>query len=84
MFYLEIGDGILERIQKTRLDYEVSCLNINPIGDDPNYSQLAAVGTWTDISVRILALPGLTLITKEQLEEKTIPRSVLLCAFEGV
>ncbi|CAE6137644.1 unnamed protein product [Arabidopsis arenosa] len=84
LVYLEIGDGKLTEVQHALLEYEVSCLDINPIGDNPNYSQLASVGMWTDISVRIFSLPELTLITKEQLGGEIIPRSVLLCAFEGI
>ncbi|ESQ55276.1 hypothetical protein EUTSA_v10024273mg [Eutrema salsugineum] len=84
LVYIEIGDGTLTEVKHVQLEYEVSCLDINPIGDNPNYSQLAAVGMWTDISVRIFLLPDLTLITKEQLGGEIIPRSVLLCAFEGI
>ncbi|CAI0545440.1 unnamed protein product [Linum tenue] len=64
--------------------YEISCLDINPIGDNLNHSQLAAVGMWTDISVRIFSLPDLNLVTKEHLGGEIIPRSVLLCSFEGI
>ncbi|CAA7054607.1 unnamed protein product [Microthlaspi erraticum] len=84
LVYLEIGDGTLTEVKHELLEYEVSCLDINPIGDNPNYSQLAAVGMWTDLSVRIFVLPELKLITKEHLGGEIIPRSVLLCAFEGI
>ncbi|KAK0579707.1 hypothetical protein LWI29_030159 [Acer saccharum] len=84
LVYLEIGDGTLTELKHAQLEYEISCLDINPIGDNPNYSQLAAVGMWTDISVRIFSLPDLNLITKENLGGEIIPRSVLLCAFEGI
>ncbi|XVF45973.1 hypothetical protein PTKIN_Ptkin02bG0250700 [Pterospermum kingtungense] len=84
LVYLEIGDGKLTEIKHAQLDYEISCLDINPIGENSNYSQLAAVGMWTDISVRIFSLPDLNLITKEQLGGEIIPRSVLLCSFEGI
>lgn len=84
LVYLEIGDGILQEVKHAQLEYEVSCLDINPIGENPNQSHLAAVGMWTDISVRIFSLPDLNLITKEHLGGEIIPRSVLLCAFEGV
>ncbi|KAF8391008.1 hypothetical protein HHK36_023308 [Tetracentron sinense] len=84
LVYLEIGDGVLTEVKHAQLEYEVSCLDINPIGENPNYSQLAAVGMWTDISVRVFSLPGLDLLTKEHLGGEIIPRSVLLCAFEGV
>lgn len=39
---------------------------------------------WTDISVKIFSLPDLNLITEEHLGGEIIPRSVLLCAFEGI
>ncbi|KAK9943023.1 hypothetical protein M0R45_008648 [Rubus argutus] len=47
-------------------------------------NQLAAVGRWTDISVQIYSLPDLNCITKEHLGGEIIPRSVLLCTFEGI
>uniref|UniRef100_A0A2N9H817 Cleavage/polyadenylation specificity factor A subunit N-terminal domain-containing protein n=1 Tax=Fagus sylvatica TaxID=28930 RepID=A0A2N9H817_FAGSY len=84
LVYLEIGDGVLTEVKHAQLEYEISCLDINPIGENPNYSQLAAVGMWTDISVRIFSLPDLNLITKEPLGGEIIPRSVLLCVFEGI
>ncbi|CAK7350159.1 unnamed protein product [Dovyalis caffra] len=84
LVYLEIGDGILTQEKHAQLECEISCLDINPIGENPNYSQLAAVGMWTDISVRIFSLPDLNLITKEPLGGEIIPRSVLLCSFEGI
>lgn len=84
LVYLEIGDGVLTEVKHAQLEYEISSLDINPIGQNPNYSQLAAVGMWTDISVRIFSLPDLNLITKENLGGEIIPRSVLLCSFEGV
>uniref|UniRef100_A0A2N9GAR2 DNA damage-binding protein 1 n=1 Tax=Fagus sylvatica TaxID=28930 RepID=A0A2N9GAR2_FAGSY len=84
LVYLEIGDGVLTEVKHAQLEYEISCLDINPIGENPYYSQLAAVGMWTDISVRIFSLPDLNLITKEPLGGEIIPRSVLLCVFEGI
>lgn len=74
----------MTEVKHAQLEYEISCLDINPIGENASYSQIAAVGMWTDISVRIFSLPDLNLITKEHLGGEIIPRSVLLCAFEGV
>ncbi|KAL4189515.1 hypothetical protein AMTRI_Chr08g165760 [Amborella trichopoda] len=84
LVYLEVGVGILTEVKHIQLEYEISCLDINPIGEDSKFSKLAAVGMWTDNSVRIFSLPGLDLIVKELLGGEIIPRSVLLCAFEGV
>jgi DNA damage-binding protein 1 len=71
-------------VKHIQLEYEVSCLDINPIGENSIQSSIAAVGMWTDISVRVFSLPGLELLKKESLGGEIIPRSVLLCAFEGV
>ncbi|WOL18645.1 DNA damage-binding protein 1 [Canna indica] len=84
LVYLEISDKKLVEVKHVQLEYEISCLDINPIGDNSNYSSLAAVGMWTDISVRIFSLPNLELLVKENLGGEIIPRSVLLCTFEGV
>ena len=82
--YIEIGEGTLQEVKHVQLEYEISCLDINPVGDNPKRSNLVAVGMWTDISVRIFSLPALTLITKENLGGEIIPRSVLFCSFDGV
>ncbi|XP_038978806.1 DNA damage-binding protein 1a [Phoenix dactylifera] len=84
LVYIEIGNDKLVETKHIQLDYEISCLDINPIGKNSHYSSLAAVGMWTDISVRIFSLPSLELLTKENLGGEIIPRSVLLCTFEGV
>lgn len=84
LVYIEIGRGLLMEMKHVQLEYEISCLDINPVGDDPDRSHLAAVGMWTDISVRIFSLPSLDLITKHSLGGEIIPRSVLFCAFEGI
>jgi DNA damage-binding protein 1 len=84
LVYIEIGEGRLEEVKHVQLEYEISCLDINPVGDNPERSNLVAVGMWTDISVRIFSLPALTLITKESLGGEIIPRSVLFCSFDGV
>lgn len=84
LVYLEIKDGKLVEVKHVLLEYEISCLDINPIGENPNYSTIAAVGMWTDISVRIFSLPNLEVLVKENLGGEIIPRSVLMCTFEGV
>ncbi|XP_073392348.1 DNA damage-binding protein 1 isoform X2 [Physcomitrium patens] len=84
LVYIEIGQGTLTGVAHSQLEYEISCLDINPVGENPERSNLVAVGMWTDISVRIFALPSLTLINKEMLGGEIIPRSVLFCSFDGL
>lgn len=83
LIYLEITNSKLVEVKHVELEHVISCLDINPIGENPQYSSLAAVGMWTDTSVRIFSLPGLELIRKENLGE-VVPRSVLLCTIEEV
>nr|CAB3464268.1 unnamed protein product [Digitaria exilis] len=84
LVYLEIRDAKLVEVKHAQLEHEISCLDLNPIGENPQYSSLAAVGMWTDISVKIFSLPDLELIRKENLGGEIVPRSVLLCTLEGV
>lgn len=83
LIYLEITNSKLVEVKHVELEHAISCLDINPIGENPQYSSLAAVGMWTDTSVRIFSLPGIELIRKENLGE-VVPRSVLLCTIEEV
>ncbi|KAM3349701.1 hypothetical protein ACQJBY_022539 [Aegilops geniculata] len=83
LIYLEITNSKLVEVKHVELDHAISCLDINPIGENLQYSSLAAVGMWTDTSVRIFSLPGIELIRKENLGE-VVPRSVLLCTIEEV
>ncbi|KAM0886112.1 hypothetical protein ACQ4PT_029885 [Festuca glaucescens] len=82
--YLEIRNAKLVEVKHAQLDHEVSCVDLNPVGENPQYSSLAAIGLWTDISVSIYSLPDLELIRKENLGGAIVPRSVLLCTLEGV
>ncbi|PNT71609.1 hypothetical protein BRADI_2g32134v3, partial [Brachypodium distachyon] len=82
LVYLQITSSKIVPLKHIQLEHEISCLDINPIGENPQYSSLAAVGMWTDISVRIFSLPGLKLIRKEHLGE-VVPRSILLCTIEA-
>lgn len=65
------------------MDYEIACLNISPLGKETK-SSLAAVGMWTDVSVRLVQVPSLQVVTTQPLGGEIIPRSVLLVTFEDV
>eukprot|EP00898_Chlorokybus_atmophyticus_P002114 jgi/Chlat1/2903/Chrsp2S04662 len=83
LVYFEVQEGSVMEVAQKKLEYEVSCLDISPLNDDSRAS-IAAVGMWTDISVRIVELPTLKLLSQEHLGGEIIPRSVLFCSFEGV
>eukprot|EP00271_Cylindrocystis_brebissonii_P010251 TRINITY_DN26392_c0_g1_i1.p1 TRINITY_DN26392_c0_g1~~TRINITY_DN26392_c0_g1_i1.p1 ORF type:complete len:1092 (+),score=241.19 TRINITY_DN26392_c0_g1_i1:211-3486(+) len=84
LFYFEIGAGALEEKQSVKLEFEVACLDVSPLEEGEERAHLAAVGMWTDMSVRIFSLPGLTPVVKEKLGGEVIPRAVLFCSFEKV
>lgn len=49
------------------LENEVACLDITPLTEGAETSTLCAVGLWTDISIRILSLPALKQLQKENI-----------------
>uniref|UniRef100_A0AAQ6I920 DNA damage-binding protein 1 n=1 Tax=Anabas testudineus TaxID=64144 RepID=A0AAQ6I920_ANATE len=66
-----------------KMEHEVACLDITPLGEGGGESPLCAVGLWTDISARVLKLPCFTALHKEMLGGEIIPRSILMTTFEG-
>lgn len=84
VFCLEIGDGVLNQISNAELENEVACLDITPLTEGSEKSTLCAVGLWTDISIRILSLPSLQQLQKENIGGEIIPRSILITTFEGI
>lgn len=82
LVYLEVGDGALRETAAAELGADVACLDLTPVGDDPERSALLAVGTW-DMELLLLLLPDLTLLGKQSLGKEVIPRSVLFAQFDG-
>jgi len=74
---------IMEEPVCTNLPLQVACIDVTPLNEADKRSDIAAVGMWTDISVRLLKLPSLEEITKEALGGEVIPRSILMAQFEG-
>ena len=60
-------------------------IDITPLTENEQRSEVVAVGLWTDITVRLLKLPTFEEITKEPLggDDSIIPRSILMAQFEG-
>jgi DNA damage-binding protein 1 len=84
LVYLEVLEGSLTEVKHLAIDFDVSCLDINPIADNPVRSEWAVVGLWRDNSINVYSLPDLHLITRLQFEENVPPRSALLCTLEGI
>ncbi|XP_067012933.1 DNA damage-binding protein 1 [Anabrus simplex] len=84
MYYLEICDKELVQRGQATLEHEVACLDITPLQEGSTKAEIVAVGLWTDISARVLRLPGLEEINKEFLGGEIIPRSILMTCFEGI
>ncbi|KJE89467.1 UV-damaged DNA binding protein, variant [Capsaspora owczarzaki ATCC 30864] len=76
------ASGNLVPIGHARMDHEIACVDITPIGGQP-LSQVCAVGLWTDITVRVLSVPTLEQVLVQPLEGQIIPRSILMATFEG-
>ena len=56
---------------------------MTPLEEGDVRTEVASVGLWTDISVRLIRLPTLEEITREYLGGEIIPRSILMAKFEG-
>ncbi|KAL3841910.1 hypothetical protein ACJMK2_019999 [Sinanodonta woodiana] len=84
LFYLKIQDGSLKQISTAIVEHEVACLDITPLREGADNSNLCAIGLWTDISVQIFKLPALESLHVEKLEGEIIPRSILMTTFEGL
>eukprot|EP01027_Heterolobosea_sp_BB2_P002893 GEZU01004339.1.p1 GENE.GEZU01004339.1~~GEZU01004339.1.p1 ORF type:complete len:703 (-),score=229.06 GEZU01004339.1:788-2896(-) len=84
LVYIEIRDMQLVEVKHVKLEFEISCLDINPLGKDELRSGLCAVGMWTDITLRILKLPTLEQMYREELGGEILPRSVLFASFDDI
>jgi DNA damage-binding protein 1 len=54
----------------------VACLDVTPLQEGSGKAEIVAVGLWTDISARILRLPGLEEVNREFLGGGEIQQSV--------
>ncbi|XP_014678579.1 PREDICTED: DNA damage-binding protein 1-like [Priapulus caudatus] len=84
LYYLEIYPNELKQISMTTMEHEVACLDATPLGSEGERAQRCAVGLWTDISARVLKLPGFDPLHVEMLGGEIIPRSILMTTFEGI
>lgn len=84
LYYLQIEKEKLEKISETTLEYEVACIDINPLDEGTQESKFCSVGLWTDISIRVLRLPDFSELHKEMLGGEIIPRSIIAVTFEGI
>ncbi|XP_071476122.1 DNA damage-binding protein 1-like [Diadema antillarum] len=83
VFYLEISEGEVQQVSTTTMEHEVACLDVTPLKEGADFTDLCAVGLWTDITARILKLPSMETMHVESLGGEIIPRSILLTTFEG-
>ena len=77
------GERLVEE-KRVSLNHEVACVDITPVdaaGGSSETAQYAVLGMWTDRSLRVLQLPSLTEVSRDEVGSEVIPRSVLLCPF---
>ncbi|KAI8809869.1 mono-functional DNA-alkylating methyl methanesulfonate N-term-domain-containing protein [Cladochytrium replicatum] len=84
VYYFEIGSQNLNLVGKTTMEHDISCVDITPWEADGERASHVLVGLWTDISIRLLAIPTLEQVAKENLGGEILCRSVLTTAFEGI
>ncbi|KAK3268005.1 DNA damage-binding protein 1 [Cymbomonas tetramitiformis] len=85
LVYLEVGPSDLVEAHRVQLgpEKEISCLDISPLDSEAESSSLAVVGLWS-MEVCLYRVPDFSMLAVESVGETVIPRSVLLCMFEGV
>ena len=59
----------------------MACLDVTPLQENSNKAEIVAVGLWTDISARILRLPGLEEVNREFLGGGKTYRQSHYCYF---
>ncbi|CAH0392029.1 unnamed protein product [Bemisia tabaci] len=84
LYYLELIMGELVQKGHVTLEHEVACLDISVLSDDDEKAELGAVGLWTDISARVVRLPSLETLCKENLGGEIMPRSILMATFDSM
>mmetsp|Transcript_5262 Transcript_5262/g.15983 ORF Transcript_5262/g.15983 Transcript_5262/m.15983 type:complete len:1099 (+) Transcript_5262:49-3345(+) len=85
VWYLGLGGAAIEVVSHTKLEHDVACLSMTPQppGAEPTEPTLLLAGLWTDITMRMLQLPGLNEVFCEPLGGDVIPRSAVLAPLEG-
>lgn len=95
LWLLSIGGGVIEVLSHATMEHDVACLDISltssprlrssaesAAGDDADPA-FCLVGLWTDITLRVLSVPSLTEVHREELGGEIIPRSALTARLEG-
>jgi len=97
LWLLSTEGGAIEVLSHVTLEHDVACLDISPatsiaprlrstaesaVSDDVDPS-FCVVGLWTDITLRVLAVPSLTEVHREELGGDIIPRAALIARLEG-
>eukprot|EP00042_Codosiga_hollandica_P058516 m.883598 g.883598 ORF g.883598 m.883598 type:complete len:1092 (+) comp59884_c0_seq2:68-3343(+) len=81
LFLLDLSDNIV-LVTSAVLQQEISCVDLQIASEGrPEY---AAVGLWTDLTVRLLRIPSLEEISQLALGGTVIARSLALTEFDGV
>lgn len=94
---LKLESRALAQAATQKMQHEISCLalessqgtpksdadgDVEMAAPDRQEGEVAAVGLWTDVSVRLLSLPNLEELEKQALGGETIPRSLLFAELE--
>ncbi|VDN05556.1 unnamed protein product [Thelazia callipaeda] len=82
LIYLEATVNGISVITQVEGNFEISCLDISPIGDASSQSELCAIGYWTDLSVALLKLPFLKEVIREKIPGDMLSRSIMLSYME--
>lgn len=68
LVYLKLSGAKITQVGKRQLENEASCIDISPLGTGTMEAAFCALGTWTDVAVRLFALPSLEDVDVKQIE----------------
>ncbi|OZC09249.1 hypothetical protein X798_03793 [Onchocerca flexuosa] len=83
LVYLEANLAGIKVITELECEFEISCIDITPIGNNTVRSEICAVGYWTDLSVALRTLPQLMEVVREKIAGDMLSRSIMLSPMEG-
>ncbi|CAG9535052.1 unnamed protein product [Cercopithifilaria johnstoni] len=83
LIYLEANSAGFKVISELECEFEISCVDITPVGNGTQRSEICAVGYWTDLSVALRTLPQLAEVVREKITGDMLSRSIMLSPMEG-
>lgn len=84
LIYLEFGEEPLVHMKHLLVQFDLSFLDLNLIGDNPYWSELTVIELWNDYSIRLYSLMKFNFLMRFHFTENVPSWSIFLCRFEWI